>query len=299
MRLNKKILVVKIWGGLGNQMFQYATARALAIENNADLLVDTSTFLKNTVHETPRNYRLNVFSNIGLKIADPQMISEIVPVFKIGFLNKVYKIINKNIRLNKKHKLEKGLIYSKIKMDTEVLYLDGYWQSEKYFLAKSDFIFNDFDLNDLRENQLLKPIIDKIDSKISISIHVRRGDYVTNSQANAYHGTCDLNYYARAIAKIVGLLSEQDVFFFIFSDDVVWCKENLNIPYDHTYVITKEDYHDLYLMSICKHNIIANSSFSWWGAWLNSNNNKKVIVPEKWFAQNVETDLIPEKWIKI
>lgn len=299
MGLTKKILVVKIWGGLGNQMFQYATARALAIDNNADLLIDTSTFLKNSVHETPRSYRLNVFQNIGLEFVDSKLVGKILPNFKLGFLNKVYKTINKNINLNKRHKIENGLIYSEIRMNTPILYLDGYWQSEKYFLAKSDFIFNDFDLNYLRENQLLKPLIENIDSKTSISIHVRRGDYVTNSQANAYHGTCDLNYYAKAIERIIKLLSEQEVSFFIFSDDVAWCKENLSIPYDHTYVVTQEDYHDLYLMSICKHNIIANSSFSWWGAWLNRNNNKKVIVPGKWFAQNVKTDLIPEEWIKI
>lgn len=298
MGLTEKILVVKIWGGLGNQMFQYAAARALTIENNAALLVDTSTFVKNTIHETPRNYRLNVFPNIGLEIVDSKIVDKIVPKFKVGFLNKLYKIFNRNIRLNKRHKIENGLIYSKITMNTDILYLDGYWQSEKYFLSNADSIRNDFDLSYLNTNPVLESIIEKITSRESISIHVRRGDYVTNASANAHHGTCDLDYYYRAINKLVEKIPI-DVSFFIFSDDVSWCKENLRISSEHFYVETKEDYHDLYLMSICKHNIIANSSFSWWGAWLNDNASKNIIAPKKWFATDATTDLIPENWIKI
>lgn len=298
MKVNEKEVLVKISGGLGNQMFQYAAGRSLAIKHEANLLMDILAFEKNIANETPRNYRLNVFPNIVAQFVDSNVIDIITPSFRSYYLNKIYKVLNRYLNFNKKHKVEKSLLYSEVLMDYSSIYLDGYWQSEKYFLSNADFIRNDFDLSYLNNNPVLESIIQTITSRESISIHVRRGDYVTNASANAHHGTCDLDYYYRAINKLLQKLPI-DVSFFIFSDDVSWCKENLKISSEHFYVETKEDYHDLYLMSICKHNIIANSSFSWWGAWLNDNASKNIIAPKKWFAIDVATDLIPKNWIKI
>lgn len=298
MKLNEKFVIVKISGGLGNQMFQYAAGRSLAIKQKAKVKLDILGFGKDIPNETPRNYRLDVFPNNVGQFADVKQIDKTTPSFSLEKLNRIYKVLNKFFNFNKKYIVEKGLLFSEIVMDSNSIYLDGYWQSEKYFLSNADFIRNDFDLSYLKSNPDLELIIKKINSRESVSIHVRRGDYITNASANAHHGTCDLDYYYKAVNKIVEKLSIE-VTFFIFSDDVSWCKENLKIKSEHFYVETSEDYHDLYLMSICKHNIIANSSFSWWGAWLNGNIYKNIIAPKKWFAADVATDLIPDNWIKI
>ena len=135
----------------------------------------------------------------------------------------------------------------------------------------------------------------------SVSLHIRRGDYVSNQKTNQTHGTCDLDYYQRCITEI-----EKEVenpYFFVFSDEIEWVKENLKINHPAEYVDQNtgdKSYEDMRLMSQCKHNVIANSSFSWWGAWLNSYPDKIVFAPKRWFASDKHNtkDLIPEGWKK-
>ncbi|MBB6271534.1 hypothetical protein HDF26_001961 [Pedobacter cryoconitis] len=293
------MIIVKIWGGLGNQMFQYASAKGLSIKHNDQLQIDISHYGKLLADETPRSYRLDVFPNITDQIANQKSISTIVPDFKYGFLNKLYKIINKSIYgFNKSFVIEKQMGFSTIAdYGDKNIYLDGYWQSEQYFNNSVEDIRTHFDLEYLCEIPELSEISKKIKAVNSISIHVRRGDYVTNTNANSYHGVCSLDYYEKAIQKMAE--NNSNLEFFVFSDDVDWCKHNLKIPYTHEYISTREDFHDLYLMSLCKHNIIANSSFSWWGAWLNKNLNKTVIAPEKWFSTMPSRDIIPISWLTI
>lgn len=136
----------------------------------------------------------------------------------------------------------------------------------------------------------------------AVSLHVRRGDYVSNLTINQFHGTCSLEYYNQAIAQIAKKVETPH--FFVFSDDPEWVKSNLKIDYSITIVDhnnADKNYEDIRLMSLCKHHIIANSSFSWWGAWLCRNPNKIVIAPLKWFNDKSinTTDLIPDGWIKI
>ena len=182
-------------------------------------------------------------------------------------------------------------------------YLQGFWQTEKYFIEFEDQIRKDFafksPLNE-KNSQLVK----QISETNSVSIHLRRGNYVSDPSTSVVHGTCDLEYYrnaAKLVAEKIG-----DPVFYIFSDDPEWVKENLIVDFPSVYVnhnSGKEGYNDMRLMSHCKHNIIANSTFSWWGAWLNENREKIVVAPKKWFAketfqQNVQ-DLYPDGWIKL
>jgi hypothetical protein len=177
-------------------------------------------------------------------------------------------------------------------------YLVGYWQSERYFKNVSDVIRKDFTFcQPLNEQNAA--IAEQIGSVNAVSLHVRRGDYINNPKALATHGLCPHSYYEAAIRYI----EERVVtpYFFVFSDDMQWVRENIKIDHPCYYVDHnhgKESYNDMRLMSMCTHNIVANSSFSWWGAWLNSHTDKIVIVPQKWFVNNNNVkDLFPSGWV--
>lgn len=178
------------------------------------------------------------------------------------------------------------------------VYLEGYWQTEKYFKDIENIIRQEFTLknNVSIEN---KKYADIIRNTEAVSIHIRRGDYISNSTTNQYHGVCSLDYYYNAIEKLTQMISKPH--FYIFSDDIEWNKRNLSISKHPVTFIehleSSRSYEDLWLMSLCKHYIMANSSFSWWGTWLSRNFNKIIIYPQKWFNIDLNTnDLIPESW---
>jgi hypothetical protein len=289
------MIVIKLSGGLGNQMFQYAFGKHLAVKNNTDLKLDLSFYNSQNL----RNYELQKFY-IKERIATKSDISSFVLPENPSISNKI------NYNFCKFFKNNQVIIEKQFTFDSSVLevslsaYLEGYWQSEKYFKPIEPIIRDCFQIKispDL-DNQALLIQIAKTNS---ISIHIRRGDYVNVENTNRIHGTCDLNYYNDAIAFLSDKIS--DPVFFIFSDDIPWVKQNLMIPFDHKFVSNNidNDHEDLRLMSNCKHNIIANSSFSWWGAWLNNNPDKIVISPHKWFndATRKTSDLIPDQWTKL
>lgn len=286
------MIVVKMLGGLGNQMFQYAFAKVL-ICNGYEIKLDISVFQTYHLHG---GFGLNHY-NISVPIASKE---ELAP-YKINFLTKLkrkLKIPNKKIVEEKTLRFQKTLL-----TPPDSTYIHGYFQSEKYFKEIRADILLDFTLITPLSNYS-ESIKEKIlGSKSSASIHIRRGDYVSNAHANTVHGTCGLDYYKQAIAL---LTSKFDcTHFFIFSDDIKWVKNNLSTP-DCTYVendSSRIPHEDIYLMSLCQHNIIANSSFSWWGAWLNCNNEKILIAPKNWFKdssmQLQASDIIPETWLKL
>jgi hypothetical protein len=176
---------------------------------------------------------------------------------------------------------------------TPNLKLNGYYQSEKYFKHNRDKILECFSIDD-ESRKYIDEKYDNILKNKTCSIHVRRGDYLGLSNI---HPTCSINYYGDAMKQM-----DNDTVFLVFSDDIEWCKQNIKFNHLVHFVEGNEDYMDMWLMSLCDNNIIANSSFSWWGAWLNNNPNKKVIVPKKWFGPGVNhntQDLIPESWITI
>lgn len=288
-------------GGLGNQMFQYAIGRRIALLNQSQLKLDLH-FLNDKTHKknfTIRNYELAHF-NINA-------ITSNYKEFAYFYNNDIYSRLKRRFGSIKLIK-EQGL-----KFVPEILnlkgniYLDGYWQCEKYFESIRSILLDDFKLKpaliaQMENNIFLSDIKSQIISNNSIAVHFRRGDYVTNAVINQQHGTCNIQYYREAIKYISGRI--ENPHFYLFSDDPDWlANQNIAEGYPTTLVASSNMHLDMYLMSLCQHNIIANSSFSWWGAWLNVNEEKIVIAPKQWFANqhmnNQAQDLIPEKWIKL
>jgi hypothetical protein len=180
-------------------------------------------------------------------------------------------------------------------------YLSGYWQSEQYFADFADELRNDFTFRKplVAENKYLA---EEMLGHNSVSIHIRRGDYVSIAKNARFFESCSLDYYYKGLAKISE--RQPDLHVYVFSDDIEWAKQNLDIVYPITFINHNQGenaFEDMRLMSLCKHNIIANSSFSWWGAWLNQTPEKIVIAPERWFAQgsNDTRDLLPGSWVKL
>lgn len=286
------MIITRLIGGLGNQMFQYAAAKSLALKHNTNVLVDVTELNKDTqgLH-TKREYDLHIF-NSNINIASEKELNKVNQLQLLPLIIK--KIFNIYYIAN-----EEGTEYqSKFIKFPKNTYLNGFWQSELYFIDFENEIKKDFQFIDkiIHEN---KTLATEISNSESVALHVRRGDYVSNSNANQFHGLCSIDYYEQA----VNIISQkfQNFKLFVFSDDIDWCKEHLKFEAPIYYVETNSAYSDLYLMSICKHNIIANSSFSWWGAWLNNNIDKTVVAPNLWFAsKEVNTsNLIPKNWIKL
>lgn len=291
------MIIVKLIGGLGNQMFQYATGRNLAILKNTELLIDTSFLDKNPDGAyTKRNLELNVF-NLDLKIASQNDIEK----FKINTSNKYTRTLQRNFPFLFKnlYVAESGVGYHKQFLNfRKNTYLDGFWQSEKYFDRIKSILFKEFIPKEPLNTENID-WLDKIKASESISLHVRRGDYITQNSALDFHGLCDITYYESAINIIKENNSVYEIF--VFSDDLEWCKANFNFLEKTHFVDSNQNtnaYLDLFLMSNCKHNVIANSSFSWWAAFLNQNNDRIVVAPKKWYT-NTEiepTDLFPSQW---
>lgn len=294
------MIITELNGGLGNQMFQYAVARRLAIMNRTDLKLDISTFDTYKL----RAYELTHF-NIDAEFAEYNNIA----AFKENsrFKKAFFKLKNRFIafeliNVHEKHFGESFLFDKEILNLSDNVYLQGYWQSEKYFKDIETIIRNDFTLKEKLNNKSCEvaELISK--SRMSVSIHIRRGDYVSNPITNSMHGTCSLDYYQECVKELAEKFS--DLQLFVFSDDPEWVKVNLHFKYPTVFVNhngAERAYEDMHLMSLCKHNIIANSSFSWWGAWLNNYLDKIVFAPKQWFKQKERNtdDLIPENWIRI
>jgi hypothetical protein len=288
------MIITKLSGGLGNQMFQYAAGRAVAYRNNTVLKMDLS-FYKNQSGITPRQYEMSPF-NIPENFSSDQDKETIKGRSLPVLVEKTFRKLSINL-------YKPGYIQEKSHdFDSTILnlpdnvYLDGYWQSDQYFSDIADIIKSEFTL---KKNYLVPDLLERINNRHSVSVHIRRGDYISDSNTNKYHGVCSGDYYQQAISYIARQFP--DLLLFIFSDDLEWCRQNLKIDQPKVFIEGNKNYEDLILMSHCQHNIIANSSFSWWGAWLNSNPHKIVITPGQWFAdKNVgSTGLIPESWIKI
>lgn len=293
------MIVVNIIGGLGNQLFQYALGRRLAQLNNTTLKLDItgfSTFYK--LHK----YSLSHF-NVEENFATPDEVKKYRNFFSQAFV-KVNRIAGNNFGAyyqQKYIKEQNNLFDQNILKAPSDTFMQGFWQTEKYFKEIAGTIRNEFTFK-TPPSDANRKLADEILQNNAVSIHVRRTDYITDSASNQAHGTCDLNYYRNAINYIAKHIEAPH--FYIFSDDMPWVKENLKFGFATTFIDfnnANTNYEDLRLMSLCKHNIIANSTFSWWGAWLNNYDKKIVIVPEKWFndKNRSSVDLIPEDWNKL
>jgi hypothetical protein len=293
------MVIVKLNGGLGNQMFQYAAGRRLSIFHRIPIKLDVTSY---DYHKL-RQYSLGAF-RIEEAFAAPSELTEAqgnsVENQGSGILRLIRRFGKRRrwsvVRENYLGPYNPGILNT-----TRDVYLDGYWQSERYFRDVQDVIKSEFTIQHelSSESRKMAALITNTDS---VSIHVRRADYVLDPATHQTHGVCELEYYQMCVDLIKARIAHP--YFFVFSDDVSWCKENLRFDYPIAFVAHRSargDHEDLKLMSLCKHNIIANSSFSWWGAWLNANKNKSILAPRRWLKDlRYDTrDLIPEDWIQV
>jgi hypothetical protein len=288
-------------GGLGNQMFQYAMARALSLRTNTELKLDLSWFDSKTDGETNRSYELSNFF-VTKNIATSKELKQL-KAYDNRVARRLQPIVSRLMPMSwQTHIQEKYFHFDpaifSIKKNA---YLSGYWQSEQYFFDFMNVIRHDFMFNQSL-NVENKRIAEKIHAHNSVSLHIRRGDYVNKIQNINYFESCSLDYYYKGLAEISARQSDLRVY--VFSDDIEWAKDNLNVTYPTLFINHnqgKDAFEDMRLMSLCKYNIIANSSFSWWGAWLNQYPEKMVIAPKHWFKKALHDtrDLLPDNWIRL
>ena len=282
------MIISRINGGLGNQMFQYAIARSIAMHHSVDFKLDISSFEKNKQF----GFRLNKL-NAKIDIAKKEEIEK----YK-GSESKISKIIRRfpllsDVIYPKLYREKERTVYDIDVFNSSSLYLDGYWQNEKYFNEIKNELYEEF----MPKGNLDEKIIEyerEIRQCTAVSIHVRRGDYLNIPDI----GVLDLNYYMSSVEYILSLFD--NVKFFIFSNDISWCENNFNFIKNKVFISgLSSEIDDLYLMSLCDHNIIANSSFSWWGGWLNKNEDKVVISPKNWMKVNPKDHKwVPDTWLQ-
>jgi hypothetical protein len=294
------MIIVRLRGGLGNQLFQYAAGAALANHHRVEYKLDLYYYTKHPY----RKFELNKLN---------------IP-FTMASRNEVHRYTGSNAVSRYLSKRENYLhcpgvcaqphyhFYEDFFNLPADIYLSGYWQSERYFHTLRSKITDWYTPVDKLDQQN-QDLVNRMEKGASVSLHVRRGDY----SGNSIFGVLPLSYYTQAIDTIKQREPQPE--FFIFSDDIDWCKKNLALNnavfVDHNK--GENSFRDLLLMSHCRHHIIANSTFSWWGAWLNTDPAKLVIAPRIWFASAYNTnpatvypsriyntkDLIPERWMRL
>ncbi len=288
--------IVRITSGLGNQIFQYAFYRALKA-NIAETRMDISEFRHRNHHN---GYELERVFNIIPDYADRRECNQIADMSKSIWseIRRKFLKIKLNCRGIVIRESDLGTSYHQQLLSKTDSYFVGFWQTEKYFSSVESLLRKELSFKTELSGRC-REIADVIRTTNSVSLHVRRGDYQKARRAESFGTVCTLDYYRKAIDLICSKVANPT--FFIFSDDMIWVKENLKI--DNAYYVDfnthKESYRDMQLMSLCNHNIIANSSFSWWGAWLNPNPDKIVVAPNIWFRGAEMPDIVPESWTKI
>lgn len=289
------MVISHILGGIGNQMFQYAAGRALSLTNSQRLLLDLNDFPSYHLHQ---GYELSRVFNVLTERVEASTVHELLG-WRANRL--VQKVLRRpqfiGLRGNKFVVEPHANYWPDFFNLTSDCYLSGYWQSEHYFKSFESVIRQDFTFRESLTGRNAELALEIANTQ-SVSLHVRRGDYVSDSKTSKIMDVCSLEYYQKAISYMVERI-EHPVFY-VFSDDIAWVRQNLSARFPCIYVdhnSQAESYRDMQLMSVCRHHIIANSSFSWWGAWLNSNPEKLVVAPGSWFCNgNDDRDLIPNEW---
>ena len=284
------MIIVQLSGGLGNQMFQYAAGLEVARRNKVELKVDVS----GVATDKLRNLELNNFQT------EPELATEteLAAVIPRGLFEKVWQLTRtKNKRTWHR---ERSFFYDpSFEAIGPNAYLKGYFQSEKYFQHVQDELRSAFQLKASLTDRLAG-VSDGLRKQLSVSVHIRRADYL-RPEIRKIHGLLSVEYYLEAIRRIKTQYPQ--AIFYFFSDDITWVSENFKIPgaVMASSLYSRSALDDFYLMSQCQHNIIANSSFSWWCAWLNNNPTKQVIAPRMWFASRADdnADRIPVQWTSL
>lgn len=294
------MIITNLVGGLGNQMFQYAFGLRLAEISGEEVKFSSDMF---AMYKSHNGFELERVFGRKIDLATSSDLSGIV-----GFLRahpQTRRVLGKTkdrfFRILAGGKFISEEIYMRHKMAVGSCYYQGYWQSEDFFPEQVDlrdvysFVVPDEDVTNRR-------LADEIMSdKCSVSVHIRRGDYL-NPKVAAVHGICSEEYYHLAMRHMEEKLQKPK--FYIFSDDHKWVSENIVPRYPESRLVVHnirgDSYKDMWLMSLCAHNVVANSTFSWWGAWLNRNKNKVAVAPKFWFASsNKAYNIVPESWVML
>jgi hypothetical protein len=287
-------VIARIEGGLGNQLFQYAAARTLADRLGCGLALD----LRGLALNGDRLYMLDRY-RIRADIAAPAELAAL-PDWRASRVGRW--------RANLSHSLPGLFSYPlfwpasfahdpRFERIRRPVYLVGYWQSEQYFAWNRERLLDDLTL--LPRWALASALLESVDGPASVALHIRRGDYVSNPNAAQFHGLCDLAYYQAAVADL--LRRRPDIRIHVFSDDTGWVREHLHLPVPMQVMDAASAHVDLELMSRCQHHIIANSSFSWWGAWRCRHEGQTVYAPQRWFLdpRTDTSDVIPSRWLQL
>lgn len=287
------MIIVRVKGGLGNQMFQYATGRALALRTGLPLVLDKRHYQRPREH----GYALDAFrlADVPIDAADLPPSPKERPV-----AHWLWRLRKRQPQLQ--HEAS-AAFDPRIAGIRGPAWIEGYFQSERYFADHAASIRADLTPKAPPDPENARWLAEIQAEPRAVSLHVRRGDYVRNAQFAARHGTCTPDYYARALAHIAEAMGTTPVIY-AFSDDPAWVRDHLKLPAEiripgHNDAARNSE--DLRLMSACRHHIIANSSFSWWGAWLNPRADKIVAAPSRWFADpaTVNPDIWADGWTRI
>lgn len=300
MKEREKMKIIKFKGGLGNQIFQYSFLRSLQVIHKQDnVYADFSYYddIEDDEVRLPRIEKLNVNLTKAKRtdLSNACMFSHEGNPISMKYKAKIYieKIINK------KYYFEKNRSYRNPEILLDYKYYDGYWQSWRYFQKIEKELRSELSLKS-SFSEKTKSTIKKVRSEDSVFIGIRRGDYLESKKNMKHFGVFDEKYFKKAI-KIIEENVENPVFY-IFSNDISWVKNNMNFECNTVYRESEDqvsDVEELHIMGSCKHAIIVNSTFYWWGAWLIKNRSKIIIAPKKWFADGVKIDIVPPSWIRV
>ena len=293
-------IISHICGGLGNQMFQYAAGYALAARLNAEFLLDTRWFAQNHDDATPRPFLLSLFPKTRIQVAKADACNALATYPRNPLAKLARKILRRPKRPPTYIKEPHFAYWPGIENIQGSAYLEGYWQNERYFAPIAETIRHHFTFPELTHAPALA-LSEKIQTtENAVCVHIRRGDYVSSPAAQAVHGTASPAYYETAISRLMTDAPGAQLFF--FSDDIAWVEQAFQkyAPFSTFVGIPEHEtspWNDMHLMSLCRHHIIANSSFSWWGAWL-ATGQGAVYAPKCWFveAKRAGETPCPEHW---
>lgn len=288
------MIIVRLCGGLGNQMFQYAAGRGLALSRGEPLLLDLDWFHGSSGSSTSRRYELHRYP-IAAHVASP--VERLSIRLRASRLGARHAWLRRGWAVHCEAGFDHDPSVHRLKGH---IYLDGYWQSPRYFEHAAEAVRAElWPTHPVGARD--GAVLNLIREGPAVSVHVRRGDYVSNVSASALHGTCTPEYFEQACRIVTSRV--QGLRFFVFSDDVVWSRATLRFPGPTTFVDhngPEAAFQDMRLMALCDHHVIANSSFSWWGAWLGANPQRIVVAPQQWFADGRSTStLLPADWIRV
>lgn len=297
------MIVVRLSGGLGNQLFQYAAARSMALRNKTKLYIDTGFYSSEANRVLKRKFALTHFS-IQAQVISPSRFAYLTRS-DLHFIQKIWRrgrYGRITYFIEGKAPDVKALYEQRIP-----LIIDGVFQSESYFAMYRDIVHTElYPAYQLTAKNNLQ-WVNEINNSVSVGVHIRRGDYVSIEQTANVHGTCNAAYYHNAMQHLRNML--ENPFFYIFSDDTHWAINefgsipNVKIVTGMAESGTDQDMVEFKLLASCKHHVIANSSFSWWAAWLNTNPNKQIVGPKNWFLDKTLNELyqniLPAQWEKM